>query len=777
MSASNPRPLRERMGKTRSFFKGQPIIKVKKYVFTATALKCICAFLLSRTSFIGGATPLGFAFFAANFGFGGTYACAVSTILGLLFSGRGILPVGKYIISVILFSLVHERFLQKKNHNSGIKGVSACLSILLSGLFLLFADVTFDGYPLLYDSMVLIVESATVWFCVRAFAVALNLVASLRFRRTLTAEETVSFALLSGGILCGIGNFGIPGFFSFTGIACVLCVLLFAVRFGSLQACSAGIIMGIVSCLSRGRIDGGAASYALCGLCSGYFAKNGKWAACVSFVMTNAIVTILSNGSTEVFISLSDTVIAAFILYCMPQKVFSALNQFSLASPPAFDLVAGKLRGAQSTVENCQKSFHRIFELRNNDEYNTLILYRRTARNTCGSCGLRKYCWGRDAKATKEAMDTLCENLQGGKPATADCAPPHCLRSDQFVAEFSKMFEIYKNDCMWTEKLSEFRTTAYSIFDGISGILGLGAKELSESIDCDSVAADNLKMLLRKEGISARDIFVSGKEDEMQVTLKLESCGGFGRCEKSVCSILEDALGKPFVRTGVRCCGECSFTYVVKPAFSITTAVASAVKAKRKVSGDHAMYALLDRHTYAMILCDGMGSGEIAREESRTASNLLLKLLCLKMKPETAINIINSMLLWTFSGSIAAIDLCIINLDDGSSKIYKCGGSGSYTKIKDSVEKISAPSLPAGAFATGDTEIFSVNSEKGSMVVMVSDGVTASENGKLSWIKEMIDEYDGTEPEALAQMILGKAKEISNSEPGDDLTVLAAYIG
>ena len=133
--------------------------------------------------------------------------------------------------------------------------------------------------------------------------------------------------------------------------------------------------------------------------------------------------------------------------------------------------------------------------------------------------------------------------------------------------------------------------------------------------------------------------------------------------------------------------------------------------------------------------------------------------------------------MWTFSGSIAAIDLCIINLDDGSSKIYKCGGSGSYTKIKDSVEKISAPSLPAGAFATGDTEIFSVNSEKGSMVVMVSDGVTASENGKLSWIKEMIDEYDGTEPEALAQMILGKAKEISNSEPGDDLTVLAAYIG
>ena len=41
----------------------------------------------------------------------------------------------------------------------------------------------------------------------------------------------------------------------------------------------------------------------------------------------------------------------------------------------------------------------------------------------------------------------------------------------------------------------------------------------------------------------------------------------------------------------------------------------------------------------------------------------------------------------------------------------------------------------------------------------------------------MIDEYDGTEPEDLAQMILNHAKEISHSEPHDDMTVLAAYIG
>ena len=777
MSSTTLKPLKKRSGKKRSFFNGQAAQKVKKYVLSSLALKCLCAFLLSRTQFIGGASPLGFAFFVANFGFGGTYACAAAAIMGLFFSGKGLLTIGKYIISIILFSLLEERFLPAKFKTSRIRAVTASMCILCSGLFLLFADITLGGYPLIYDSMVLIVESATVWLCTMSFSIALELITNLSFRRTLTAEETISLALFMGGVLCGLGNAGIAGVFSVTGVLCVLCVLLFAVRFGSLQGAAAGIIMGMVSCLSKGRIDACAASFALCGLCAGYFSKYGRWSACVSFIMANAVVTILSNGSTEVLINISDTAIAAIILYCMPQKAFSELSRFSSYSPPAFELAASRLKGAQSTVQKCEESFRRIYELRNDSDHNTMLLYRRTARNTCGSCGLRKYCWGRDAKATKEAMDSLCDMLHNKKTLLPENAPPHCLRGEQFVDEFARMFDIYKNDCIWTEKMNEFRTTAYSTFSGIADVLGLGADALLQDSECDSVASDTVRSRLRKEGILSSHMFVSGKKQDTEVKIKLESCGGFGRCERAVCSILEDVFGMPFVRTGIRSCGDCSFNYVVKPDFSITTAVASAVKAKKKVSGDHALYALLDRHTYAMILCDGMGSGEIAREESRTAAKLLLELISLGMEAQTAINIINSMLLWTFSGSIAAIDLCLINLDDGSSHIYKCGAAGSYTKTKDSVKAISSPTLPLGSFAKGDTEVFSVDSERGSMVVMVSDGVIASEAGCKSWIEEMINEYDGTEPETLAQMILSHAKEISNSKPNDDLTVLASYIG
>ncbi len=777
MSKSSLKPLKKRRRKERSFWESKFSEDNKNSFQWKIAIKCLCAFLLSRTTLIGGAHPLGFAMSCAMLSGSGAYFCALSAAVGLLLSGVGLIPIGKYIIAFTAYCLIEERFMPQKYKRAGIFATVASLSLLVSGFFLLFADVTFGGYPLIYDSLVLIVESATVWIAVKAFSNAIPLVFSLRLRRSLSSEETVSIAFFAGGVICGFGNIGINGIFSFTGVLCVLCVLIFAVRFGSLHGCSAGIIMGIVSCLSRGRIDACAASFAFSGLCAGYSAKYGKWSACVSFIIANAVVTIFSNGSTEVLINIFDTALAAIILYCFPQRIFDSLSHFSGYSPPALELAAGKLSCAKSTVENLEGSFKRIFDLRNNEENNTMILYKRTVHSTCSNCGLRKYCWGRDAKATKESMDILCELLHNGAEISPENAPAHCLRGAQFVEQFKKMFEVYKNDCLWTQKIDEFRSAVYSSYNGIAQLLEKSSKHILSDVECDIAAADDLRYRLRKEGVSVSEVFITGHKEETVIRIKLENCGSFGRCENAVCNILEATFNMPFVKTGLRSCGDCWCNYVVKPSFSITTAVAGAIKANKKVSGDYVIYSLLDRHTYAIILCDGMGSGETAREESRTSSRLLMRLLETGIPPQGAINLINSMLLCAFSGTLTAIDLCLINLDDGSSQIYKCGSASTYTKTESDVSHIHSKTLPAGTFTAGDTEFFSVPSKKGSMVVLMSDGVCAAENSHIPWIKNMISTYDGTEPDTLAQMILKKAKESNDSQPEDDLTVVAAYIG
>lgn len=776
MSKSVLKPLKKRMKKRRVFTERTSLFSIRQYITIPVIFKCAIAFLLSGTKLIGGAPPMGLAFSAALFTSSGAYAAAIFSILGLIARGAGLYTVVKYLFATILISLVYEKIISPRHGKSPVIAVSASLSLFVSGLSLLFLTSTVGGFPLLYDLVVLIVECASLWICIHAFSIAIPVVFSLNLRRTLSPEETVSLTLLAGGTICGLGNLGFPGVFTLTGTLCVLFVLAFATAFGSLHGCCAGIIMGVICCLSRGRIDACAASFALSGLCAGYFSRYGKWSGCISFIMANSVITILSNGSTEVLINIFDTLIAAVILYCMPKKVVETIKNIGSTTQKKAALASQKLEFAARTLEKCETSFRSVAKLRSESDMNRMLLYRRILRKSCAGCGLRKYCWGRDCASTKASVDLLLQSLENAESITADNAPVHCLRRDQFINDFIGVHDLYKNDCVWVSRMQELQASVYESFKSVSALLDSYASKLSAMPECDEIASEDVRMRLRKDGINAKTVFVSGSGDDMQVHITFEKCGGFGRCENAVYKVLEDSIGKQFIRTGLRSCGECSHLYVVRPSFSITTAITSAVKANRRYSGDYAVYSLLDRQTYAIILCDGMGSGETAREESRTCASLLMRLLECGLDGKSAINIINSMFLQSTSGTLAAIDLCLISLEDGTSRIYKCGGAGSFARTQNGVTQIEAPSLPLGTNAHEASEFFSIDSGKGSMIVLVSDGIGDTSGDVAPWIKKLMEEYDGTEPQALAQLILDRAKSTS-TQLQDDITVVAAYIG
>ena len=103
------------------------IYSVGKYITLHRAIKCIGALLLSGTSLIGGARPLGFAMFAACFGGGEGYICGIFAILGLLIRGASFTTIGKYIIAAVVFSLIYEQFLPQRLHNKVVCAVTYSL--------------------------------------------------------------------------------------------------------------------------------------------------------------------------------------------------------------------------------------------------------------------------------------------------------------------------------------------------------------------------------------------------------------------------------------------------------------------------------------------------------------------------------------------------------------------------------------------------------------------------------------------------------------------------
>ena len=138
-----------------------------------------------------------------------------------------------------------------------------------------------------------------------------------------------------------------------------------------------------------------------------------------------------------------------------------------------------------------------------------------------------------------------------------------------------------------------------------------------------------LEVWLRRYHIRARKIqtrHLSGKGRELQMQMK---CDGAGRAVsmRLIERLLEEKLGFP-----VKECSSFSrylseeerqVVFREEPGYYVTTGVARSVKQEQDVSGDSFSFFYEEDGEMAMILSDGMGSGETAARESESILRLL----------------------------------------------------------------------------------------------------------------------------------------------------------
>ncbi len=735
----------------------------------------ITAALLSRAEAIGGAHPFGFAFFASC---GGSPFAAAGMLLGLFSAKTGLTVTGRYIFSAAIFMAVYPgvrngRLPFVKKEQPALLGSIILPSV---GLFLLFISMSVGGYPLLYDCIILLAEAACVFVGAAAFSKALPLLGSLHLRRTLTGEETLCLSVLFGGIVSGLCGIELFKILDIGETLSVFTVIAYAIRFGSLHGGVAGAVMGLICAAARGRVDAAPASFAVSGIAAGYFGRYGKIPSCAAFILSNAVVTVLANGSSEALISLSCSLGGSLLLFLMPPKLFRVIEKAAPMPSAESVILRDRLRrlmGALSSTQNVFASLTAPFDetdasLREN-------MYNRTARRVCGKCGLKKYCWGRDGKNTLEALDSLAKALASGENDISHLSPSHCIRPEVFTREFGKMYDLYLCDRMWSERRRELQQSLACALEGfnraLSRILSYeGGGEL-----CDEILADDILARLRRLGINASEIYVMGSHEETKVRIRLRNCGELGCCDEIVPDVLEKATGMKFVRLGVRDCDSCLCRYVVAPEYDIDASVASAVKENRRISGDFSVCCLLSRNTFAIALCDGMGSGDKAAKESRLCGRLLMSLLEAGLEPREAINTANSMIVGSGMGSYTAMDLCVVELG-GSARLYKCGGAATYLRQGGETGELAAGGVPGGFGGEAGAQCYEKSMEDESTLVLISDGVALSENAENRWIKELIEHGGIASPQRLASEILNKARDFSGGVPRDDLTVIAASI-
>ena len=350
-------------------------------------------------------------------------------------------------------------------------------------------------------------------------------------------------------------------------------------------------------------------------------------------------------------------------------------------------------------------------------------------------------------------------------------------------------------DCTSCRKLARVKKSAYhQMMEGKEALvyqLQETAKYFMEMEDAmkreqylSEAEKKELVSYLRRYHIKARETetaYRQGKGRELSVKLR---CDG-GRtislrlAERLLSEFLDFPVKASCPERGYLSEEEQFFLFREQPDYYCLTGVARMVKEEQQVSGDSFSFFYENEGELAMILSDGMGSGEDAERESESVLLLLERMLSAGFREETAIRLINSVLaLRAEQNTFATLDISRINLYGGTCEFIKIGGAATYLRRGNWLECVEAKTLPIGMLRQVDYDFMVKKLYDGDYIIMMSDGVldAVPESERAEFLQQIIGDDPGQNPQVIAGRILNASLLLQNFEAKDDMTVLVCGV-
>ena len=222
-----------------------------------------------------------------------------------------------------------------------------------------------------------------------------------------------------------------------------------------------------------------------------------------------------------------------------------------------------------------------------------------------------------------------------------------------------------------------------------------------------------------------------------------------------------------------------SYTFVEEAAFVVLSGTARAVKEGEEKSGDN--YAIIEseKGELTVLLSDGMGSGEKAAADSELILDLLEKMLEAGYPLNSALKLVNSALVaGSENQNMSTLDVCDLDLYDGTCAFYKMGAAASFIKREHGVEQITSPSLPLGIFRETEPEKLERKLMDGDYIIMMTDGVldALKQNRYEETMRQIIESIGEQNPKEIARRILQFVLHCCGGHIQDDMTVVVLGI-
>ena len=214
--------------------------------------------------------------------------------------------------------------------------------------------------------------------------------------------------------------------------------------------------------------------------------------------------------------------------------------------------------------------------------------------------------------------------------------------------------------------------------------------------------------------------------------------------------------------------------------YYITVGIGTRTREGQQVSGDCIRYFTTEEGTACVILSDGMGSGEEAREESESTVRMAERFLRAGISAADCVRTIGPALkLRTQGKKFVTLDIGTIDLFTGETVSVKCGAAPSFVRAVDGdgsvrVRRILSSTLPAGLEEAGDMDVTQFRMGGQDALVLLSDGIVDADGSNAGWVEDLLsDSLRLSARELAARIVL----EGSARGAPDDMSAAVVYLG
>ena len=750
------------------------------------------AVILSRAFILGELLPFIFAFvavFAAQ-NRQRSIVLLLFSLIGLASVLPGSVLTADIVALLVMVWVLNTEKIQLGKTWWGIPVITAAVILVIKSAALMISGLNFyQEMVIVFEAMISSVISYVLLHCYEVIKQKRPL-ASFGF------EEMGAFMVLGIGLIMGLSGLQVAGL-SVSGILCRLGIMIAAYLWGTGGGAVMGVMSGILPSISSSLFAQTLGMYSISGLLAGIFRSFGRLGVIIGYMLGTLALSMFIADSQLTVLGLWETGIASIIFMLLPESLKEKLPVQSLGilsdhktdeSQSDFRLneaIGNRIHHLAQVFDELSSTFTGLDEINNRPRGNSCLnyLYDELSNGFCEDCTRFNGCWNREYHSTaQEILELFCQTESVGQISYEDLPPSlkkKCLHGRELVTTVNYLFDNLRINEYWSEKMGESRELVARQLKGVGQVVRSLADEIEIDSSIDIGLREQLLKACKRLGINLKDISpICSKGELLSINVISASCVDGSGCELSVAPAISSALGQKMEVCQKNCPGlmgrgACDFT--LKRAFNYQVRSAVAQVAREDQSGDSMIINTLQEGKELVVLSDGMGVGEKAREESNTAVKLLVDLLESGFDKELALKTINSVLLLrSRSESFTTMDMMLIDLYSAELDFIKIASAPTFIKRGKQISELSSSSLPIGIL-----EEVEVNSERRSLlprdiILMVSDGVmeaSREQNGDI-WIPRLLAQIHETDTQIIAQMVISRALSLAAGKPVDDMTAI-----